>query len=43
MDTKYRYMTLAMANLLADKIYAKDTKNGEDEEFDIKDWAFLAN
>lgn len=43
MDTKDRYMTLAMANLLADKIYARYAKNGEDEEFNIKDWSFLAN
>lgn len=41
-DTKDRYMTLAMGNFLAEKIYAKYTKNDNNDDFDESDWNFLA-
>jgi hypothetical protein len=40
-DTKDRYMTLMMANLLADKIQLKYQKNNEPDWTD-EDWAWLA-
>lgn len=41
-DTKDRYMTLGMANLLCDKIYAKYTKESQEEDFNLDDWDFLS-
>lgn len=40
-DVKDRYITLAMTNLLADKITSKYAKN-IDEDFNLEDWKFLA-
>lgn len=42
-DVKDRYMTLAMANLLADKIFSKYNKDGNGEDVDLDDWQWLAN
>lgn len=41
-DVKDRYMTLAMANLLADKIYNKYNKYNNGEEVDLSEWQWLA-
>ena len=41
LDVKDRYMTLAMANLLADKIYNKYSKD-TDTEVNIDDWKWLS-
>lgn len=41
LDVKDRYMTLAMANFLADKIYNKYAKSSDDE-IDIEEWSFLS-
>ena len=40
-DTKDRYMTLGMANLLADKIYSKYTSYDIDDDYDEADYSFL--
>ena len=40
-DTKDRYMTLMMANLLADKIQLKYQKDTE-SDWTVDDWAWLA-
>ena len=42
-NTKDRYMTLAMANLLAEKIYNKYLKDDSDEEFDESDFSEIYN
>ncbi len=41
-DTKDRYMTLAMANLLADKIYSKFSSDDDYDDYDISDFSFLS-
>ena len=41
-DVKDRYMTLAMGNLLADKIYNKYNKQNESEEVNLDDWQWLS-
>ena len=41
LDVKDRYMTLAMANFLADKIYNKYSKD-TDTEIDIEEWNWLS-
>lgn len=41
LDVKDRYMTLAMANFLADKIYNKYSKD-TDTEINLEDWAWLS-
>lgn len=41
-DTKDRYMTLAMANFLAEKIYNKYNNDSyEEEDIDLEDWQWL--
>ena len=40
-DVKDRYMTLAMGNLLADKIFNKYHREDEEEDIDLEDWQWL--
>lgn len=41
-DVKDRYMTLAMANLLADKIFNKYNKENNGEDVNLDDWKWLS-